>query len=168
MGIIGNIRVDCIVNDMIDTAGTLCASVVKRKEAGAGDIYVRYPRRCLWMQSSALTTLLSRGAWLPTQFLCAAANQEGSKIKTITIANESLPRQFTLAALSPTSSVATSTCNPAGQRRIRGSQGDFNPYLLRVDTGQLMRNAGRWTGFSPGGRYELGRVRDEQVRLMRA
>ena len=40
MGIIGDITgKTCIVNDdMIDTAGTLCASVLKLKEMGAGDI----------------------------------------------------------------------------------------------------------------------------------
>ena len=42
MGIIGDIKgKTCIVNDdMIDTAGTLCGSVKKLKEMGAGDIYV--------------------------------------------------------------------------------------------------------------------------------
>ena len=42
MGIIGDIKgKTCIVNDdMIDTAGTLCGSVRKLKEMGAGDIYV--------------------------------------------------------------------------------------------------------------------------------
>ena len=42
MGIIGDIKgKTCIINDdMIDTAGTLCASVRELKKMGAGDIYV--------------------------------------------------------------------------------------------------------------------------------
>ncbi|MDO4798086.1 MAG: ribose-phosphate diphosphokinase, partial [Coriobacteriales bacterium] len=42
MGIIGDIEgKTCIINDdMIDTAGTLCGSLAKLKEMGAGDIYV--------------------------------------------------------------------------------------------------------------------------------
>ena len=42
MGIIGNIEgKTCVINDdMIDTAGTLCASVRELKKLGAGDIYV--------------------------------------------------------------------------------------------------------------------------------
>ena len=42
MGIIGDIEgKTCIINDdMIDTAGTLCASVRELKKMGAGDIYV--------------------------------------------------------------------------------------------------------------------------------
>ena len=40
-------------------------------------------------------------------------------------------------------------------------------YLLRVDTGFLVRKCWEWTGFSLGERYELGRVRDELgVRLI--
>ena len=42
MGIIGDIKgKTCIINDdMIDTAGTLCANVKELKAMGAGDIYV--------------------------------------------------------------------------------------------------------------------------------
>ena len=64
----------------------------------------------------------------------------------------------TPTALSPTSSAATSTCNPAGQRRVQwrqprrsaarvGRKAISTRYLLRVDTGFLVRKRWEWIGF---------------------
>ena len=91
MGIIGDIKgKTCIVNDdMIDTAGTLCASVVKLKEMGAGDIYVCATHGVFSGPAiERLNNAPIEECVVTDAIPCAAANQEGSKIKTITIANE--------------------------------------------------------------------------------
>lgn len=91
MGIIGNIEgKTCIVNDdMIDTAGTLCNSVCKLKEMGAGDIYVSAthgifsePAVQRLQEAPLVECVVTDG--IP----CEAANKPGSKIKTISIAQE--------------------------------------------------------------------------------
>lgn len=91
MGIIGDIKgKTCIVNDdMIDTAGTLCNSVRKLKEMGAGDIYVSAthgifsePAVQRLQEAPLVECVVTDG--IP----CEAANKPGSKIKTISIAQE--------------------------------------------------------------------------------
>lgn len=91
MGIIGDIKgKTCIVNDdMIDTAGTLCNSVRKLKEMGAGDIYVSAthgifsePAIQRLQETPLVECVVTDG--IP----CEAANKPGSKIKTISIAQE--------------------------------------------------------------------------------
>ncbi|WP_428378692.1 ribose-phosphate diphosphokinase [Olsenella sp. Marseille-QA0557] len=91
MGIIGDIKgKTCIVNDdMIDTAGTLCNSVRKLKEMGAGDIYVSAthgifsePAIQRLQEAPLVECVVTDG--IP----CEAANKPGSKIKTISIAQE--------------------------------------------------------------------------------
>lgn len=91
MGIIGDIKgKTCIVNDdMIDTAGTLCNSVRKLKEMGAGDIYVSAthgifsePAIQRLQEAPLVECVITDG--IP----CEAANKPGSKIKTISIAQE--------------------------------------------------------------------------------
>ena len=91
MGIIGDIRgKTCIVNDdMIDTAGTLCNSVRKLKEMGAGDIYVSAthgifsgPALERLQEAPLVECVVTDG--IP----CEAANRPGSKIRSISIARE--------------------------------------------------------------------------------
>lgn len=91
MGIIGDIKgKTCIVNDdMIDTAGTLCNSVRKLKEMGAGDIYVSAthgifsePAIQRLQEAPLVECVVTDG--IP----CESANKPGSKIKTISIAQE--------------------------------------------------------------------------------
>ena len=91
MGVIGDIKgKTCIINDdMIDTAGTLCGSVNKLKEMGAGDIYVCATHGIFSgpaierLQAAPLEECVVTDA-IP----CAVANKPGSKIKTISIAKE--------------------------------------------------------------------------------
>ena len=91
MGIIGDIKgKTCIINDdMIDTAGTLCGSVNKLKEMGAGDIYVCATHGIFSgpaierLQAAPLVECVVTDA-IP----CEVANKPGSKIKTISIAKE--------------------------------------------------------------------------------
>ena len=91
MGVIGDIKgKTCIINDdMIDTAGTLCGSVNKLKEMGAGDIYVCATHGIFSgpaierLQAAPLEECIVTDA-IP----CAVANKPGSKIKTISIAKE--------------------------------------------------------------------------------
>ena len=91
MGIIGDITgKTCIVNDdMIDTAGTLCASVLKLKEMGAGDIYVCATHGIFSGPAiERLNEAPIEECVVTDAIPCAAANQPGSKIRTITVANE--------------------------------------------------------------------------------
>ena len=91
MGVIGDIKgKTCIINDdMIDTAGTLCGSVNKLKEMGAGDIYVCATHGIFSgpaierLQAAPLVECVVTDA-IP----CEVANKPGSKIKTISIAKE--------------------------------------------------------------------------------
>lgn len=91
MGIIGDITgKTCIVNDdMIDTAGTLCASVLKLKEMGAGDIYVCATHGIFSGPAiERLNEAPIEECVVTDAIPCTAANQPGSKIRTITVANE--------------------------------------------------------------------------------
>lgn len=100
MGVIGNIEgKTCIVNDdMIDTAGTLCGSVRKLKELGAGDIYVSATHGLF---SGAAIERLQDAPLVEcvvTDIIpCEAANRPGSKIRAISVApalSEAINRVF--------------------------------------------------------------------------
>ena len=91
MGIIGNIKgKTCIINDdMIDTAGTLCGSINKLKEMGAGDIYVCATHGIF--SGAAIERLEAapiEECVVTDAIPCAIANTEGSKIKSISVAQE--------------------------------------------------------------------------------
>ena len=74
---------------MIDTAGTLCASVLKLKEMGAGDIYVCATHGIFSGPAiERLNEAPIEECVVTDAIPCAAANQPGSKIRTITVANE--------------------------------------------------------------------------------
>ena len=91
MGIIGNIQgKTCIVNDdMIDTAGTLCNSVRKLKEMGAGDIYVSATHGIFSGEAIQRLQDAPLEECVVTDIIpCEAANKPGSKIKSISVANE--------------------------------------------------------------------------------
>lgn len=91
MGIIGNIQgKTCIVNDdMIDTAGTLCNSVRKLKEMGAGDIYVSATHGIFSGEAIQRLQDAPLVECVVTDIIpCEAANKPGSKIKSISVANE--------------------------------------------------------------------------------
>ena len=91
MGIIGDIEgMTCIINDdMIDTAGTLCGSMNKLKELGAGDIYVCATHGLF--TGAAIERLEAapiEEVVVTDSVPCAVANQPGSKIKMISVARE--------------------------------------------------------------------------------
>ena len=91
MGIIGNIKgKTCIINDdMIDTAGTLCGSIGKLKEMGAGDIYVCATHGIFSGAAiERLETAPIEECVVTDAIPCAIANTEGSKIKSISVAQE--------------------------------------------------------------------------------
>ena len=91
MGVIGDIvGKTCIINDdMIDTGGTLVGSINKLKEMGAGPIYVSATHGIF--SGKAIERL--QGAPIEECVVtdsipCEVANQPGSKIKSISIADE--------------------------------------------------------------------------------
>lgn len=91
MGIIGNIKGrTCIINDdMIDTAGTLCGSITKLKEMGAGDIYVCATHGVFSGQAiERLENAPIEECVVTDAIPCSIANTEGSKIKSISVAQE--------------------------------------------------------------------------------
>ena len=91
MGIIGNIRGrTCIINDdMIDTAGTLCGSITKLKEMGAGDIYVCATHGVFSGQAiERLENAPIEECVVTDAIPCSIANTEDSKIKSISVAQE--------------------------------------------------------------------------------
>ena len=91
MGIIGDIEgKTCIINDdMIDTAGTLCNSVRKLKEMGAGDIYVSATHGIFSGEAIQRLEDAPLVECVVTDIIpCEAANKPGSKIKSISVANE--------------------------------------------------------------------------------
>ncbi|WP_028263426.1 ribose-phosphate diphosphokinase [Atopobium fossor] len=91
MGIIGNIKgKTCIINDdMIDTAGTLCGSISKLKEMGAGDIYVCATHGIFSGPAIERLEAAPIEECVVTDAIpCAIANTEGSKIKSISVAQE--------------------------------------------------------------------------------
>ncbi|MBY4797740.1 ribose-phosphate pyrophosphokinase [Collinsella sp. AGMB00827] len=87
MGIIGDIDgKTCIINDdMIDTAGTLCASVRELKKMGAGDIYVCATHGIF---SGPAIERLNDAPIVECVVTDAIAVECAGKIKTITVADE--------------------------------------------------------------------------------
>ena len=91
MGVIGEIEgKTCIINDdMIDTAGTLCGSVTKLKEMGAGEIYVSATHGLFTEPAiSRLTDAPIEEVVVTDSVPCYAANRQGTKIKQISVARE--------------------------------------------------------------------------------
>ncbi|MEE1275201.1 MAG: ribose-phosphate pyrophosphokinase [Olegusella sp.] len=91
LAVIGNIKDKiCIVNDdMIDTAGTLCGSVKELKKQGAREIYVCATHGIF--SGPAIERLQEapiEECCVTDAIPCAVANQPGSKIKTISVADE--------------------------------------------------------------------------------
>lgn len=87
MGIIGDIKgKTCIINDdMIDTAGTLCANVKELKAMGAGDIYVCATHGIF---SGPAVERLNEAPIVECLVTDAIPVEEGGKIKTISVAGE--------------------------------------------------------------------------------
>ena len=87
MGIIGNIEgKTCIINDdMIDTAGTLCANVRELKKLGAGDIYVCATHGIF---SGPAIERLNDAPIVECLVTDSIPVEVGGKIKTITVADE--------------------------------------------------------------------------------
>ena len=87
MGIIGDIKgKTCIINDdMIDTAGTLCANVKELKELGAGDIYVCATHGIF---SGEAVQRLNDAPIVECVVTDAIPVEETGKIKTISVAGE--------------------------------------------------------------------------------
>ena len=91
MGIIGDIKgKTCIVNDdMIDTAGTLCGSITKLKEMGAGDIYISATHGIFSGQAiERLEAAPIKECVVTDAIPCGIANTPGSKIRQNSVANE--------------------------------------------------------------------------------
>ena len=108
MGIIGDIKgKTCIVNDdMIDTAGTLCGSVKKLKEMGAGDIYVCATHGIFTDPAIQRLEEAPIVECVVTDVIpCEAANKPGSKIKTISIANELAEAIYSVYTNQPVSTI---------------------------------------------------------------
>ena len=87
MGIIGDIKgKTCIINDdMIDTAGTLCAGVKELKKMGAGDIYVCATHGIF---SGPAIERLNDAPIVECLVTDSIPVKEGGKIKTISVAEE--------------------------------------------------------------------------------
>ena len=87
MGIIGDIEgKTCIINDdMIDTAGTLCAGVKELKNMGAGDIYVCATHGIF---SGPAIERLNNAPIVECVVTDSIPVVEGGKIKTISVAGE--------------------------------------------------------------------------------
>ncbi len=91
MAVIGDIEgKTCIINDdMIDTGGTLVGSIKELKKLGAGDIYVCATHGIF---SGAAVNRLQEApiveCVVTDAIPCVMANKPGSKLKTITIADE--------------------------------------------------------------------------------
>lgn len=108
MGIIGDIKgKTCIINDdMIDTAGTLCGSVKKLKEMGAGDIYVCATHGIFTYPAIDRLQEAPIEECIVTDVIpCSVANQPGSKIKTISIANELAEAIYSVYVNKPVSNI---------------------------------------------------------------
>ena len=90
MGIIGDIEgKTCIINDdMIDTAGTLCGAITELKNMGAGDIYVCATHGIF--SGPAIERLEDAPIveCVVTDSVPHAAEELGTKVKTISVANE--------------------------------------------------------------------------------
>ncbi len=108
MGIIGDIKgKTCIVNDdMIDTAGTLVGSITKLKEMGAGDIYISATHGIFSGQAiERLENAPIEECVVTDAIPCAFANKPGSKIKSISVAQEMADAIYAVYADKPVSTV---------------------------------------------------------------
>ena len=108
MGIIGDIKgKTCIVNDdMIDTAGTLVGSITKLKEMGAGDIYISATHGIFSGQAIERLENAPIVECVVTDAIpCAFANKPGSKIKSISVAQEMADAIYAVYADKPVSTV---------------------------------------------------------------
>ncbi len=108
MGIIGDIKgKTCIVNDdMIDTAGTLVGSITKLKEMGAGDIYISATHGIFSGQAiERLENAPIEECVVTDAIPCAYANKPGSKIKSISVAQEMADAIYAVYADKPVSTV---------------------------------------------------------------
>ncbi len=108
MGIIGDIKgKTCIVNDdMIDTAGTLCGSVKKLKEMGAGDIYVCATHGIFSGPAIERLNDAPIEECVVTDVIpCEVANAEGSKIRSISMANELAEAIYSVYTNNPVSDI---------------------------------------------------------------
>nr|WP_314639998.1 ribose-phosphate pyrophosphokinase [uncultured Olsenella sp.] len=108
MGIIGNIKgKTCIVNDdMIDTAGTLAGSINKLKEMGAGDIYISATHGIFSGQAiERIEGAPIVECVVSDAIPCAVANQPGSKIKTVSVAQELADAIYAVYVNTPVSGV---------------------------------------------------------------
>ena len=112
MGIIGDIKgKTCIINDdMIDTAGTLCANVKELKAMGAGDIYVCATHGIF---SGPAIERLNDAPIVECLVTDAIPVEVGGKIKTISVAEEFAQAISAVyhEGPSPRSSAATSRCS---------------------------------------------------------
>ena len=108
MAVIGDIKgKTCIINDdMIDTGGTLIGSINELKKMGAGDIYVCATHGIFSgaaierLQNAPIVECVVTDA-IP----CAVANQPGSKIKTVSMANEFAECIYNVFTNNPVSSI---------------------------------------------------------------
>ena len=108
MGIIGDIKgKTCIVNDdMIDTAGTLVGSITKLKEMGAGDIYISATHGIFSGQAiERLENAPIKECVVTDASPCEFANKPGSKIKSISVAQEMADAIYAVYADKPVSTV---------------------------------------------------------------
>ena len=91
---------------MIDTAGTLVGSINKLKEMGAGDIYISATHGIFSgqaverIESAPIVECVVSDA-IP----CAVANQPGSKIKTVSVAQELADAIYAVYVNTPVSGV---------------------------------------------------------------
>ena len=90
MGIIGDIEgKTCIINDdMIDTAGTLCGAIKELKSMGAGDIYVCATHGIFSGPAIERLEEAPIVECVVTDSVPHTADELGSKVKTISVANE--------------------------------------------------------------------------------
>lgn len=90
MGIIGDINgKTCIINDdMIDTAGTLCAAIKELKNMGAGDIYVCATHGIFSGKAIERLEDAPIVECVVTDAVPHAAEELGDKIKTISVSKE--------------------------------------------------------------------------------
>ena len=129
MGIIGDIEgKTCVINDdMIDTAGTLCASVRELKKMGAGDIYVCATHGIF---SGPAVERLNDAPIVECVVTDSIPVEVGGKIKTISVAEEfaNAIAASTARRACPSSWAATSRCSvkrgaPHGEKLKRKTGG---------------------------------------------
>ena len=146
MGIIGDIKgKTCIINDdMIDTAGTLCANVKELKAMGAGDIYVCATHGIF---SGPAIERLNDAPIVECVVTDAIPVEVGGKIKTISVAEEfaqaisaGLPRGARLHARRRRLR-AVVYCASHHLRCFKGSEARFRPFFYSSSTcpGQLVQ-----------------------------